>query len=355
MRILISSTFSDLQQHRNYVRKTISNLQNEEREEYLKDVEVYEYVDIPALTQTDSPSLNTILEYVKNSDIFLLLVGWRYGYIPEGNKKSILELEYETATNSGIIIYTYIIDEDYPIPAKYIETGLNAKKLQNFKQKLLKDKIVKTFTTPENLAFEVASDLTRFYRTTFSEAVEDGYVRSSLEKETVKLKNKVFLYEETINVLRKKIDNIVPALPIWNTRNFVIDTTLAFVLMPFRDDFFSVYEEGILPAIENAGLRGRHAGDIFDNREIVEDIWESICISKIIIADVTNKNPNVFYELGICHTIGKEVIIITQNNEDVPFEIKHRRYILYRKDKMTTLKLALEKTIKNIILRLSDD
>jgi len=60
----------------------------------------------------------------------------------------------------------------------------------------------------------------------------------------------------------------------------------------------------VLPAVEAAGLRGIHAGQIFDNREIIEDIWESICMCRIVVADVTDRNPNVFYKLGICHTLG---------------------------------------------------
>jgi hypothetical protein len=49
----------------------------------------------------------------------------------------------------------------------------------------------------------------------------------------------------------------------------------------------------------------------------------------LIVADVTGKNPNVFYELGLAHTIGKDVIIITQSDDDVPFDLKYLRYIKY--------------------------
>ena len=65
------------------------------------------------------------------------------------------------------------------------------------------------------------------------------------------------------------------------------------------------------------------------NTAIVEDIWESINRARILIADLTGKNPNVFYEVGIAHTVGKEVILTTQNIDDVPFDLRHLRHIQY--------------------------
>jgi hypothetical protein len=147
----------------------------------------------------------------------------------------------------------------------------------------------------------------------------------------------------------------VPAEPIWATRNFQTDSSLCFVLMPFADEFYQIYEQAISVAAENAGLRCMHAGEIFDNREIVENIWESICIAQVIVADVTHRNPNVFYELGICHTLGKEVIIITQNSNDVPFDIRHRRYIEYSPKALSTLKIRLEKTIQTVVVRICEN
>ena len=82
----------------------------------------------------------------------------------------------------------------------------------------------------------------------------------------------------------------------------------------------------------------------------MEDIWESICISRLIIADVTGRNANVFYELGIAHTLGKSCVVLTQNQQDVPFDITARRYIHYDPAKKVALRTHLEKTIKNILL-----
>ena len=57
----------------------------------------------------------------------------------------------------------------------------------------------------------------------------------------------------------------------------------------------------------------------------------------------------MFYELGICHTLGKECIVITQDKADVPFDIRHRRFIEYRADGLTLLRTTLRKTLQKVI------
>lgn len=54
-----------------------------------------------------------------------------------------------------------------------------------------------------------------------------------------------------------------------------------------------------------------------------------ICKSSVVICDLTGKNANVFYEAGIAHSLGKDVILITQSADDVPFDLRHLRYIQY--------------------------
>lgn len=344
MRIYVASTFSDLDAHRQAVRDAIQNIEKREFEEFV-------YAGPEYSEATDEVSLELRLKNVRESSLLVLLLGWRYGYIPPSQEKSVLELEYEAAIEEGHSVLAYLIDENYPIPAKYVETGSNAEQLRHFKERVRKDKVVKTFSTPDNLARQVAIDLTFWYRRSMSQAAEDIIARPHLEQELRRTKETVTVFEATINSLRARLDNLVPAVPIWARRNFKTDSTFCFALMPFQDSFFRLYEDGILPAANAAGLRCKHAGEIFDNREIIEDVWESICTARLIVADVTGRNPNVFYELGICHTLGKEVIVLTQNRDDVPFDIRHRRFLDYDPDKLSSLKARLEKTIKNVLVR----
>ena len=61
----------------------------------------------------------------------------------------------------------------------------------------------------------------------------------------------------------------------------------------------------------------------------MQDVWSGICNAKVIIADCTNRNANVFYEIGIAHTLDKPTILISQSINDVPFDIRHRRVLVY--------------------------
>lgn len=103
-----------------------------------------------------------------------------------------------------------------------------------------------------------------------------------------------------------------------------------FVLMPFEEAFYPVFDDHIIKVCNKLSLDCKRADNIFGSSEIIDDIWELICNSNIIIADCTGRNPNVFYELGMAHTLGKKVIVITQNADDIPFDIRHIRYIKYK-------------------------
>ena len=74
----------------------------------------------------------------------------------------------------------------------------------------------------------------------------------------------------------------------------------------------------------------------------MQDIVELICTSKVVICDLSNKNANVLYEAGIAHTLGKEVILITQNIDDVPFDLRAFRWIRYLDNQEGRSKLAAE-------------
>jgi hypothetical protein len=124
-----------------------------------------------------------------------------------------------------------------------------------------------------------------------------------------------------------------------------------FVLMPFRPELKPIYDDHIVSVADSLGLRSARADDLFTTDVVVGDIWRSINAAKVIVADCTGRNPNVFYELGMAHTIGKPVILITQDADDVPFDIRHIRYIRYEYTPrgMKTMEEQLEKTLKTLL------
>lgn len=103
-----------------------------------------------------------------------------------------------------------------------------------------------------------------------------------------------------------------------------------FVLMPFSGDLKPIYEDHIKPVASQLGLTVARADDFFAAQAIVSDIWNAIYYSQIIIADCTGRNPNVFYEIGIAHTVGRSTILISQDAGDIPFDLRHIRHISYK-------------------------
>jgi hypothetical protein len=110
--------------------------------------------------------------------------------------------------------------------------------------------------------------------------------------------------------------------------NEKIEPALVSAMMPFDAGFAPVYN-GIKETVEKVGLRCRRADDIWENPAIIQDIVALIDRSRVVICDCTGRNPNVFYEVGIAHTLGREVILITQADGDIPFDLRHLRYVRY--------------------------
>lgn len=108
----------------------------------------------------------------------------------------------------------------------------------------------------------------------------------------------------------------------------VIEPTLVSAMMPFHPNFTPVYA-ALQQVAAGCGLHCRRADDIWENPAVIQDVVSLIDKSRIVICDCTGRNPNVFYEAGIAHTLGREVILITQNAEDIPFDLRHLRYVQY--------------------------
>jgi hypothetical protein len=103
---------------------------------------------------------------------------------------------------------------------------------------------------------------------------------------------------------------------------------LVSVMMPFDGSMRPVYDT-IKSAASATGYDCKRADDIWDDSTVIQDVFSLIFQSYIVVCDFTGKNPNVFYEAGIAHTLGKHVIPITQNPEHIPFDLRHHRYAQY--------------------------
>jgi len=144
--------------------------------------------------------------------------------------------------------------------------------------------------------------------------------------------------------------------PIFGEINPNVDERLCFVLMPFTKKLSELFEDSIKKIVISNQLDCLRADDIYDVRPIMSDIWDSICKARIIISDLTDKNPNVFYETGIAHTLGKTTILLTQSMKDVPFDLRHLRIIVYEFTPRGVQKLEndLDTMIKSLLSKEGD-
>ncbi len=99
------------------------------------------------------------------------------------------------------------------------------------------------------------------------------------------------------------------------------DGDSCFVMMPFAKPIGDYYEKLYAPAIIKAGLVPLRADDdIFKTGQIINQIWSGITNCKVLVAELTGRNPNVFYELGLAHAKDKPVVLVCSNEEDVPYD-----------------------------------
>jgi len=125
-----------------------------------------------------------------------------------------------------------------------------------------------------------------------------------------------------------------------------------FSIMPFGGYFNQYYEEIYCPAISDAGLSYKRADDLYRPSTIVHDIWQYTKECRLVLADLTGKNPNVLYELGLAHAIAKPGIIITESLDDIPFDLRALRIIEYNKNAHNwgeILKSKITKSIKEVL------
>ncbi len=118
-----------------------------------------------------------------------------------------------------------------------------------------------------------------------------------------------------------------------------------FVLMPFEDSFTDIYKLGIQATCKEIGAYCERIDEQIFQESILERIYNQISKADLIIADMSGRNPNVFYEVGYAHALGKNVILLTQNTNDIPFDLKHYPHIVYE-NKIVKLKEELSRRVR---------
>ena len=126
-----------------------------------------------------------------------------------------------------------------------------------------------------------------------------------------------------------------------------------FVLIPFNEDYNNIYNLGIKPAVEELNMRCEKLDEIEFNTDILKQLYNCINKADIIISELTDKNPNVYYETGYSHALNKPTVHIAKNRKNVPFDLNHFNTITYNEKNIIELKNKVKKrllTIKNEIM-----
>ena len=128
-------------------------------------------------------------------------------------------------------------------------------------------------------------------------------------------------------------------------RNDTEPRPFVFTLMPFDPEFEYTYRLGIAPACELAGGYCERVDEQIFQESILQRIYNQIAKADLIVADMSGRNPNVFYEVGYAHALGKRVILLTRSADDIPFDLKHYPHIVYS-GQITALKSELERRVR---------
>jgi CheY-like chemotaxis protein len=138
-------------------------------------------------------------------------------------------------------------------------------------------------------------------------------------------------------------------------------TKKCFVIMPFsetetctEDEWTEIFKNVIKPAVEKAGFNYRCERSNLPIGSIIEDILDKLNRSDLVIADLTDRNPNVLYELGVRHTIGGPAIMIAHSKADIPFDLLTYSFIIYGW-KTQTERDRFKRRIKNVIAYLEEN
>jgi hypothetical protein len=105
-----------------------------------------------------------------------------------------------------------------------------------------------------------------------------------------------------------------------------------------------VYEAGIKPACRDAGAYCDRVDEQIFHESILERVYNQISKADLIVADMTGRNANVFYEVGYAHALNKKTILLTAGSKDIPFDLQHYSHIVY-KNRIADLKMELERRV----------
>lgn len=334
---------------------------------------------------------------ITDADVFIGLYGAHYGDVPAGETASNIELEYEWAMAQGKPCLIFVVED---------AQNTSDERMQAFRVHLASNHVINVFSTPEDLQAKVLVALAkvkhwdkgmRVLRATSTQAFSPVDLSEELPPRPTPgeplptipaaptvttqisqaagevpapddpfaasvLRALDIIDDELEQIVRRALDlhdaqRLVQPKPVEESEDTLYIRPLfgkpstrsqfrndVFMIMPFRDQFTSVYEKVIMPTCRELNLTIKRGDDFSSTTgSIIQEVWSAIYNCRIVIAEVSEMNANVYYELGIAHTLGKPTVLITQTEpEELPFDIRHLRFIHYANTIEGGEKLATE-------------
>jgi hypothetical protein len=330
LRVFISSTYSDLREYRAAVVSTLARFG-------LMPVRLEEF------GSAAEPALAAALDAIESSDIVIVLVAHRLGYVPPEGDKSLVELEYEKAREFAKPTFCFLLDDDQPWPPSQIDADHT--RVGAFRKRLLEQHSVARFTTPDDLAAKVALAISQYSRHIEGLGVAPPSVVAperpvtSTDDVLSELKAMRVEFSALQQLIGDSLRRSTPASstvsqnPNASSADFlgppaaIVDRERCFVIMPYSQKWSGAVERIILEVCGEVGLTFEIAKNM-EGRFIPHDIWRGITGAGVIVADLSGANPNVTYEVGLADVIGREIVLIAQQ-ANVPFDFLAQRLILY--------------------------
>jgi len=307
--------------------------------------------------EQDAYTIDTAKPFIDQSDIFIGVYGKSYDAAEQGDAQSLAEQEYHYAVSRDKTIFVFMPEDLY---------GVADERQQLFLKHIMERHVVTQFTDDVDLAAKVklaiANHKAASKTVQLRPSAEMGF---NVDRQQPAIDNFESLVNRAVSIAQDEIEQIVRraielheaqtqlqkrepvtgayvedlrdgqvlARPIWGEplRRSQFQSDI-FMMMPFRERFNAIYNNVIRPVTADLNLTIKR-GDDFTTTQgaIITEVWAAIYNCKVVIAETTEINANVYYELGIAHMLGKPAILMTQTKEveQLPFDIRHLRFLVY--------------------------
>ncbi len=266
--------------------------------------------------------LKTIYKWIDESDVYMLILGGRYGAIDEESGLSYTELEYQYALSKNMPVFSVVLSESYLVNKIHV-LGLNKTveselpdRYNHFKS-IVMSKIIRYVDDCKDIKLAIYSTLNELVNE-YDFSNQNQLTDKEINENTINHKT-----SDSIHIPAKEDETEAEPQQINNEQISV------FIIMPFSEEWSDDVLMAIKDTCNDLNINVFRADELLGSYLIIDDIIASIKKSDIIIADITIRNTNVYYELGYAHALNKNTILVAQKGAIIPFDISGFRYITY--------------------------